>query len=82
MSVSPPDPDYELKWPGHIFRDELRHLIQRARDLGMTAAWQDEVEQLLRQAFASDRPAEDFLQTIHPPVGPPAAGFDPRNDPF
>lgn len=54
------DPDYRLRWPNHIFAAELHRLIGRARATGVTTEWREEVEQILRQAFASSVPAKEF----------------------
>ncbi len=82
MNSQAPDPEYELRWPPHIFQDELENMVRRGRDVGTTTAWEDEVEQLLRQAFASDRPANDFLQLFRPLASPPTVGYDPEENPF
>ncbi len=54
------DPDYRLRWPNHIFAAELQRLIGRAGATGLTPEWREEVEQLLKQAFASAVPTEEF----------------------
>jgi hypothetical protein len=82
MSVQHHDPDYELKWPGHIFRDELGRLIQRAHDLGISPSWEAEVEYLLYQAFTTTRPADDFLQMMRLHHSTPTAGYDYSEEPF
>lgn len=54
------DPDYTVRWPGSVLRHELDRLIMRGRVHGETEDWRQEVELLLRQAFSSSVPAEDF----------------------
>lgn len=54
------DPDYRLRWPNHIFAAELQRLIGRAKATGLTLEWREEVELLLKQAFASAVPTEEF----------------------
>jgi hypothetical protein len=54
------DPDFCLRWPNDLFADEVRRLIDRARTAGITSEWREEVEQLLRQAFVSSVPVQEF----------------------
>lgn len=58
------DPDYVLRWPPAIFAEELTRLIQRGERLGTGSSWASEVETLLRQAFTSSMPAEDFKRML------------------
>jgi hypothetical protein len=58
------DPDYMLRWPPELFTEEIDRLIRRAMNFGLGAEWQEEVELLLRQAFSSPVPAEDFKKTF------------------
>jgi len=58
------DPDYTLRWPPDIFEDELRRLIRRAESEGRGSEWRDEVCLLLRQAFSSTVPFEDFERVV------------------
>jgi len=53
------NPDYMLAWPPAIFRAELEALIDRAARIG-EREWLGEVETLLRQAFVTDSPLQDF----------------------
>jgi hypothetical protein len=59
------DPEFTLRWPPSLLRKELRRLIDRARREGMTRDWQGEVELLLRQAFRSPVPQEDFGSLVN-----------------
>lgn len=56
------DPDYAVRWPLPILRAELDRLIVRSRVHGESQEWQQDVELLLRQAFAGSVPAEDFAK--------------------
>jgi hypothetical protein len=53
----PKDPglDYELAWPREVFRDEATALLRMSGD-----HWPSMVEWFLREAFASDVPADDW----------------------
>ena len=53
-------PEYEIRWPHDILAAQLDRLIARGRADGLDASWQDEVETVLRQAFASPVPQRDF----------------------
>jgi len=61
--------DYTLRWPTSIVADEVRQLLSRAEAEGVTSDWREEVELLLRQAFVSTVPVEDFdeAQRSRPP---------------
>ena len=52
--------DYTLRWPNHIVADELQRLIALAESEGVTTEWLEEAGTLLRQAFSTVVPAEDF----------------------
>lgn len=54
------DPEFEIRWPRETLADELDRLIDRGRDSRPGVEWKDEVETLLRQAFASPVPLRDF----------------------
>ncbi|MEK7424779.1 MAG: hypothetical protein AAB131_13190 [Actinomycetota bacterium] len=54
------DPEYEIRWPHDILAAQLDRLIARGRADGLDASWQDEVETVLRQAFASPVSQRDF----------------------
>lgn len=58
------DPDYTLRWPSSVLDGELRRLIRRAETEGGGPEWQDEVRLLLRQAFSSTVPVEDFERVV------------------
>ena len=68
------DPDYSVRWPVSVLRSELNRLIMGARDHGETADWKQEVELLLRQAFSSAVPREDFAKL--------GSGSDYGDEPF
>jgi len=51
-----------LRWPSHIVLDELQRLVTLGESEGVSPEWLEEVGTLLRQAFATSVPAEDFEQ--------------------
>lgn len=59
------DPEYEIRWPREILGAELDRVIARGRADGCGAAWQEEVETLLRQAFSSQVPQRDFQERLN-----------------
>lgn len=67
MSEWSSDPDYTLRWPPDVFAEEVRRLIKRAEQNLSGRDWEDEVETLLRQAFGSEVPIEDFRAATAPP---------------
>lgn len=72
------DADYTLDWPSTIFEDELRRLISLGREAGAGDKWYNEVETLLRQAFSSRVPLQDFQAVRQPPST--IGGYD--SEPF
>lgn len=52
--------DYTLRWPPEVFAKEVQLLVRRGSQFGMDDDWEEEVNLLLRQAFVSLVPAEDF----------------------
>ncbi len=58
------DPDYTLRWPPEVLRNELQRLTLRARQYGESGEWREEVDLLLRQAFPSNVPVEDFRSLV------------------
>jgi hypothetical protein len=58
------DPDdYTLRWPNNIVAAEVQQLLANAAETkGLTDNWLKEAELLLRQAFVSNVPVEDFEQ--------------------
>ena len=52
--------DYTLRWPPEVFAKEVQLLARRGSQFGMDDDWEKEVDLLLRQAFVSPVPAEDF----------------------
>ena len=54
------NPDYGLDWPAAILRIELEALIDKASRVIDQREWRQEVTTLLRQAFVSDVPFEEF----------------------
>lgn len=66
MVVATPDnafdaPDYALRWPRGLFREVATNLVERGRRHHDTFGWEDEVVQLLRDAFPSGLPRAEFL---------------------
>ena len=55
---------YTLWWPRDLFIDSVEDLYSRGAGSGMGRDWKDAVLLLLRQAFASKAPAEDFKQVL------------------
>ena len=53
---------YKLSWPKDLFVEEVGLPWERGVEFGIGDEWSSEVELLLRQAFASEIPAEDFRQ--------------------
>ena len=78
MSDFVDDPDYALRWPPEIFRSEVERLIRRARQFGIDQSWRSQVGTLLKQAFRSSVPSQDFEQL--PASDGPV--FDPSEEPF
>jgi len=73
------NPDYALRWPPEIFAQELRLLINQATSYGIDDSWFEDVELLLRQAFDSQVPGDDFERVRRlPPT--PAYNYD--EEPF
>lgn len=64
MSEFVDDPDYTLCWPPEVFAEEAERLVRRGADWGTGNEWVEEVDLLLRQAFASSVPADDFQQIV------------------
>jgi hypothetical protein len=60
--------DYVLRWPGRIVADEIQRLVTLGEREGVSSEWLDEVDVLLRQAFATTVPAEDFGQVRSNPI--------------
>ena len=56
------NPDYTLRWPPKLFATEADRLVQRGEELGVDSDWQEEVVLLLKQAFMSQVPADDFAR--------------------
>lgn len=72
------DPDYALRWPPAVFADETARLVRRGREFGTGTDWQDEVLLLLRQAFSSVVPRDDFKRALA--AGRDAPSYD--EEPF
>lgn len=60
MAYYDDNPDYTLRWPPELFALEAELLVRRGAELGTDSDWQEEVALLLRQAFVSLVPANDF----------------------
>ena len=73
-------PDYRLRWPADLFRDALEPLLARGQREGGTREWRDDVELLLRQAFESPVPAEEFASEWEKPT--PKVTYDYDEEPF
>lgn len=74
------DPDYTLRWPSAVFAEEAERLARRGAEWGMSRDWKEEVDLLLRQAFASSVPADDFKRVFETPAQTPAYSYD--DEPF
>lgn len=75
------DSDYSLEWPAEIFEGEVRRLIDRGLSFGTDVRWREEVETLLRQAFSSAVPRNDFENAAARRPGL-AAGYGFDEEPF
>jgi hypothetical protein len=74
------DPDYTLNWPASVFAEEAGRLVRRAAAWGITDDWVEEVGLLLRQAFQSSVPADDFTQVLEATRPPTIHALD--EEPF
>lgn len=74
-------PDYRLRWPADVFEAELATLIGEGHRDGTSIEWRDSVELLLRQAFGSDVPIEQFRKEYDKPPPAPLA-YDYDEEPF
>lgn len=75
------DPEYALRWPADLFREEVLRLVRAARQWGATYDWREEVIVLLRQAFPSDVPVQEFERALDSqPASYPV--YDPNEEPF
>lgn len=74
------EPHYRLRWPSHLFRQEIDRLVHRAEEYGVDVHWENEVKLLLNQAFTSPAPSEDFAQIMSEP--PPRPVYDEEDEPF
>ena len=68
--ASAKDPNYALRWPSDLFADEARRLVDKGRRRGVDREWWAEVGVLLRQAFTSQVPADDFGELSFPRARP------------
>ena len=66
------NPDYTLRWPQELFVQEAQLLVRRGEELGTGSDWQEEVALLLRQAFVSPVPADDFEKVVRAQARRPA----------
>lgn len=73
-------PDYRLRWPADVFKDALGELATRGLNEGTSPAWREDVELLLRQAFGSDVPIDDFRKVTEKPK--PGPSYDVDEEPF
>ncbi|MHB1535203.1 MAG: hypothetical protein ACYC1D_11480 [Acidimicrobiales bacterium] len=74
------DPDYTLRWPAEVFAEEAERLVVRGAEWGTGPDWAEEVDLLLRQAFTSSVPADDFKQVAETSVERPTYAYD--EEPF
>ena len=58
------NPDYTLRWPKDLFAQEVELLVRRGDEMGAGSDWQEEVAVLLRQAFVSPIPVDDFEKVV------------------
>lgn len=63
---------YALFWPPDFLVQEIESLIRRHPGPGLDWEWVQEAMLLLRQAFTSQAPANDFMEM--------AGAIDPRGD--
>ena len=54
--------DYTLRWPPEVFAKEVQLLVRRGSQFGIDHDWEEEVDLLLKQAFVSPVPAEEFAR--------------------
>lgn len=69
--------DYTLRWPPEVFAKEVRLLVRRGSQFGVDHDWEEEVDLLLRQAFVSSVPAEDFGKVPHYRYAPSTSDDEP-----
>ena len=69
--------DYTLQWPPEVFSKEIGLLVRRGSQFGTDDAWEEEVDLLLRQAFVSSVPAEDFGRVPHYRHAPSTSDDEP-----
>ena len=69
--------DYILRWPPGLLKREVERLIQRGKTLGTDRDWVSEVECLLKQAFISSIPTEDFRKVKDGPTRTPTYEEEP-----
>lgn len=74
------DPDFTLRWPPEVFVEEAERLVRRGTARGAGHDWAEEVDLLLRQAFTSAVPADDFKQIMETATPSPTYGND--DEPF
>lgn len=74
------DPEFEIRWPSETLAAELDRLIARGRADRPGVEWKDEVETLLRQAFASTVPEREFGENWN--QSPPRVELYGDEEPF
>ncbi|HWJ64590.1 MAG TPA: hypothetical protein VNS19_21635 [Acidimicrobiales bacterium] len=68
MPIDPKDPEYALRWPPHLFAEEMSRLVAAAKAGSWDDSWDEQVETLLRQAFAGGEPAREFRELLDIPT--------------
>lgn len=71
------DPSFALRWPKDIFASELGRQLDEAKRRGPDAEWAEAVTQLLRDAFSSPVPAEEFQDLARQPTSVAWDGEEP-----
>lgn len=74
------DPDCSLRWPPSVFAEETERLVRRATAWGINDEWVEEVGLLLRQAFQSSVPTDDFTRVLEASRPPSIYALD--DEPF
>jgi hypothetical protein len=77
MALYADDPSFALRWPREIFASELRRQLDEAKRRGTDAEWAEGVAQLLRDAFSSPVPAEEFQNLAREPTSATWDGEEP-----
>lgn len=68
------DPEYETRWPHDVLASQLDRLIASGRAGNIDSTWREEVQSILRQAFASSVPFDDFEEQWNASATDPVYG--------